>query len=182
MLIVDKHCSDVCCDEFSVPQIDRWWRSDNITRTQNVSEYMLVLALCLVRVCGGMLKRRHGTVCPWCTMLSARRDADHCYNCVQLSWFDSLHAHEYITAYTDFSESVTLKWLTILHWAHCVYTCSLTPRWLHRELLLNYYMFHRTSSLHYSQNPLLLIQYCPLALLNGRSRKLMLLEHKKSFF
>ena len=25
-----------------------WWRSDNITRTQNVSEYMIVLALCLV--------------------------------------------------------------------------------------------------------------------------------------
>jgi len=23
MLIVDKRCSDVCCDEFSVPQIDR---------------------------------------------------------------------------------------------------------------------------------------------------------------
>ena len=23
MLIVDKHCSDICCDEFSVPQIDR---------------------------------------------------------------------------------------------------------------------------------------------------------------
>ena len=23
MLIIDKHCSDVCCDEFSVPQIDR---------------------------------------------------------------------------------------------------------------------------------------------------------------
>ena len=23
MLIVDKHCSDVCCDEFPVPQIDR---------------------------------------------------------------------------------------------------------------------------------------------------------------
>ena len=22
-LIVDKHCSDICCDEFSVPQIDR---------------------------------------------------------------------------------------------------------------------------------------------------------------
>ena len=22
-LIVDKHCSDVCCDEFLVPQIDR---------------------------------------------------------------------------------------------------------------------------------------------------------------
>ena len=28
-----------------------WWRSGNITRTQNVSEYMLVLALCLVTVC-----------------------------------------------------------------------------------------------------------------------------------
>jgi len=25
-----------------------WWRSGNITRTQNVSEYMLALALCLV--------------------------------------------------------------------------------------------------------------------------------------
>ena len=23
MLIIDKHCSDVCCDEFPVPQIDR---------------------------------------------------------------------------------------------------------------------------------------------------------------
>ena len=25
-----------------------WWRSGNIPRTQNVSEYMLILALCLV--------------------------------------------------------------------------------------------------------------------------------------
>ena len=23
MVIVDKHCSDVCCDEFPVPQVDR---------------------------------------------------------------------------------------------------------------------------------------------------------------
>ena len=23
MLIVDKHCRDICCDEFPVPQIDR---------------------------------------------------------------------------------------------------------------------------------------------------------------
>ena len=23
MLIVDKHCSDVCCDEFPMPQTDR---------------------------------------------------------------------------------------------------------------------------------------------------------------
>ena len=28
-----------------------WWRSGNKKRTQNVSEYMLVLALCLVPVC-----------------------------------------------------------------------------------------------------------------------------------
>jgi len=28
-----------------------WWRSGNITRMQNVSQYMLVLALCLVTVC-----------------------------------------------------------------------------------------------------------------------------------
>jgi len=27
------------------------WRSGDITRTQNVSEYTLVLALCLVRIC-----------------------------------------------------------------------------------------------------------------------------------
>ena len=27
-----------------------WWRSGNITRTQNVSEYMVVLALCLVAI------------------------------------------------------------------------------------------------------------------------------------
>jgi len=29
----------------------QWWRSGDITRTQNVSEYMLVLALCLVVLC-----------------------------------------------------------------------------------------------------------------------------------
>jgi len=28
-----------------------WWHSGNITRMQNVSEYMLVLALCLVMFC-----------------------------------------------------------------------------------------------------------------------------------
>ena len=28
-----------------------WWRSGDITRTQDVSEYMLVLALCLVMLC-----------------------------------------------------------------------------------------------------------------------------------
>ena len=29
----------------------QWWHSGDITRTQNVSEYMLVLALCLVSSC-----------------------------------------------------------------------------------------------------------------------------------
>ena len=29
----------------------QWWNSGDITRTQNVSEYMLVLALCLVVYC-----------------------------------------------------------------------------------------------------------------------------------
>ena len=29
----------------------QWWCSGNITRMQNVSEYMLVLALCLVTIC-----------------------------------------------------------------------------------------------------------------------------------
>jgi len=29
-----------------------WWRSGNITRTQNVSKCMLVLALCLVKIGG----------------------------------------------------------------------------------------------------------------------------------
>jgi len=31
-----------------------WWRSGNITRTQNISEYMLVLAVCLVNDCRDM--------------------------------------------------------------------------------------------------------------------------------
>jgi len=29
----------------------QWWRSGDITRMQNASEYMLVLALCLVQYC-----------------------------------------------------------------------------------------------------------------------------------
>ena len=32
-----------------------WWRSGNKKRTQNVSEYMLVLALCLVAICDNCL-------------------------------------------------------------------------------------------------------------------------------
>jgi len=30
------------------PRASQWWRSGDITRTQNVSQYMLVLAVCLV--------------------------------------------------------------------------------------------------------------------------------------
>ena len=35
-----------------------WWRFDNKKRTQNVSEYMLVLALCLVDRCTSTYSRR----------------------------------------------------------------------------------------------------------------------------
>ena len=33
-----------------------WWRFGNKKRTQNVSEYMLVLALCLVRSCYAVVR------------------------------------------------------------------------------------------------------------------------------
>jgi len=33
----------------------QWWCSGDITRTENVSEYMLVLALCLVSLFNGAL-------------------------------------------------------------------------------------------------------------------------------
>jgi len=36
-----------------------WWRSGSITRTQNVSEYMLVLALCLVLVALNKTRKRN---------------------------------------------------------------------------------------------------------------------------
>jgi len=36
----------------------QWWRSGDVTRTQNVSEYMLVLALCLVSL---IITTRHIT-------------------------------------------------------------------------------------------------------------------------
>jgi len=34
MLIVDKHCSDICCDEFPMPQIDRNSDVENFTCNQ----------------------------------------------------------------------------------------------------------------------------------------------------
>jgi len=34
-----------------------WWRSGNKKQTQNVSEYMLVLALCLVKCCFSVIKQ-----------------------------------------------------------------------------------------------------------------------------
>ena len=47
-----------------------WWRSGNKKRTQNVSEYMLVLALCLVFLQYLMLE-------PWDTWKSASEVAVH---------------------------------------------------------------------------------------------------------
>ena len=43
MLIVDKHCSDVCCDKFPVPQIDRKSRQEKNTVTKNCicNQYVL---------------------------------------------------------------------------------------------------------------------------------------------
>jgi len=43
-----------------------WWRSDNITWMQNVSEYMLVLALCLVTFANDCVAE--GKVCLVCTV------------------------------------------------------------------------------------------------------------------
>jgi len=40
-----------------------WWRSGNKKRTQNVSEYMLVLALCLVLSLHKTLVRPHVEYC-----------------------------------------------------------------------------------------------------------------------
>jgi len=36
MLIVEKHCSDVCCDEFPVPQTDRKSKQVKNTVTQKI--------------------------------------------------------------------------------------------------------------------------------------------------
>jgi len=36
MLIVDKHCSDVCCDEFPEPQTDRKVNKQKNTVTQKI--------------------------------------------------------------------------------------------------------------------------------------------------
>jgi len=48
-LAVDGGRSQHCCGSRTAGF--HWWHSGNIMRTQNVSEYMLVLALCLVRLC-----------------------------------------------------------------------------------------------------------------------------------
>jgi len=41
----------------------QWWRSGDITRTQNVSEYMLVLAVCIVIVFNIPLDNLVGRLC-----------------------------------------------------------------------------------------------------------------------
>ena len=51
----------------------QWWRSGDITRTQNVSEYMLVLALCLVIFCQNsrvIITQRSYSTCSLITTVS----------------------------------------------------------------------------------------------------------------
>ena len=38
MLIVDKHCSDVCCDDFLVPQIDR--KSKEVKKNSDMKNFI----------------------------------------------------------------------------------------------------------------------------------------------
>ena len=66
MLIVDKYCSDVCCDEFPVPQIDR--KSKQVKEQwhgqfylQSVWGKLAVLNIENIRICG------------WITKLEARK-------------------------------------------------------------------------------------------------------------
>ena len=38
MLIVDKHCSDVCCDKFPMPQTDR--KSKQVKEHSNIENFI----------------------------------------------------------------------------------------------------------------------------------------------
>ena len=61
MLIVDKHCSDVCCDKFPVPQIDR--KSKQIKNSDmanfNFNQYggqLAILNTENIKMCGWITK------------------------------------------------------------------------------------------------------------------------------
>jgi len=58
MLIVDKHCSDVCCDEFSVPRID--CKSEKVKKNSDMEtficnqrgEILAILNIENIKICG----------------------------------------------------------------------------------------------------------------------------------
>ena len=57
MLIVDKHCSDVCCDEFLVPQIDRKSKQVKEQEIKNFicnqyGEQLAILNTDNIKICG----------------------------------------------------------------------------------------------------------------------------------
>ena len=61
MLIVDKHCSDVCCDEFPVPEIDR--RSKQVKNSgmkkficNQYEEKLTILNTEYIQICGWITK------------------------------------------------------------------------------------------------------------------------------
>jgi len=65
MLIVDKDCSDVCCDEVSVPQIDRkckqvkdQWQGKFYLHS--VSGKLAILNTGNIKICGWIMKQARG--------------------------------------------------------------------------------------------------------------------------
>ena len=61
MLIVDKQCSDVCCDEFLVPQNDRKSKQIKEQRhgkfyLQSVQEKLAILNTKNIKICGSVTK------------------------------------------------------------------------------------------------------------------------------
>jgi len=68
MLIVDKHCSDVCCDEFSVPQIDR--KSKQVKEQWHGQFYLLSVP---GKTC--ISNTKNIKICGWITKLGAIKNA-----------------------------------------------------------------------------------------------------------
>ena len=61
MLIVDKHCSDVCCDEFPMPQIDRTVKQVKEQQHENFisnqyNEKLAILNTENIKLCGSITK------------------------------------------------------------------------------------------------------------------------------
>ena len=62
MLIVGKHCSDVCCDEFLMPQIDRKSKQVKNSDMENFicnqyGEKLAILNTENIKICGSITKR-----------------------------------------------------------------------------------------------------------------------------